>query len=230
MCGRGSRIRSHCGLLCLLLHLHLLGDGGGHWLVRMEWRPAVWSVCLPLLIFSCTIKSRSSLLAPADPGGPRKRAVKLIVCMCYTHWNLSAAHPYCSARLDTYAAVCVWQNAAISGEVGVATVRRSRVSRVHEEVDISRLRLGPQLHVKHAVHSADDDRHGADTGRHPVQLSPPLCPHRSGRSVLSDGIQAGVAAGGSGVRAILCRRLRLIQDGSELRPDDLRATGSHSQP
>jgi len=25
------------------------GDGGdGHWLVRMEWRPAVWSVCLPL--------------------------------------------------------------------------------------------------------------------------------------------------------------------------------------
>ena len=34
------------------------GDGGGgHWLVRMEWRPAGWSVCLPLLIFPCTIKS-----------------------------------------------------------------------------------------------------------------------------------------------------------------------------
>ena len=31
------------------------GDGGdGHWLVRMEWRPAGWSVCLPLLIFPCT--------------------------------------------------------------------------------------------------------------------------------------------------------------------------------
>jgi len=26
-------------------------DGGGHWLVRMEWRPAGWPVCLPLLIF-----------------------------------------------------------------------------------------------------------------------------------------------------------------------------------
>jgi len=53
------------------------GDGGGwHWLVRMEWRPAGWSLCLPLLIFPCTIKSRSSLLAPAHPGGPRKRAVK----------------------------------------------------------------------------------------------------------------------------------------------------------
>ena len=28
-----------------------------------------------LLIFPCTIKSRSSLLAPAHPGGPGKRAV-----------------------------------------------------------------------------------------------------------------------------------------------------------
>ena len=54
-----------------------MGDGGGeHWLVRMEWRPAGWSVCLPLLIFPCTIKSRSSVLAPAHPGGPEKRAVE----------------------------------------------------------------------------------------------------------------------------------------------------------
>jgi len=47
--------------------------GGGHWLVRMEWHPAGWSVCLRLLIFPCTIKSRSSLLAPAYPGSPGKR-------------------------------------------------------------------------------------------------------------------------------------------------------------
>jgi len=33
-------------------------------------------VCLPLLILPCAIKSRSSLLAPAHPGGPGKRAVK----------------------------------------------------------------------------------------------------------------------------------------------------------
>jgi len=33
------------------------------------------TVCLPLLISSCTIKSRSSLLALAHPGGPGKRAV-----------------------------------------------------------------------------------------------------------------------------------------------------------
>ena len=58
-----------------------LGDGGGgHWLTWMEWRPAGWSVCRPLLIFPCTIKSRSSLLAPAHPGGPGKRAVKWLWC------------------------------------------------------------------------------------------------------------------------------------------------------
>jgi len=53
-----------------------VGDGGGgHWLVRMEWRPVI-SVCLPPLIFPCTTKSRSSLLAPAHPGCPGKTAVK----------------------------------------------------------------------------------------------------------------------------------------------------------
>ena len=59
----------------------ILGDGGGgHWLVRMEWRRARWSVCLPLLIFPCTIKSGSSLLAPVHPGGTGKRAVKWLWC------------------------------------------------------------------------------------------------------------------------------------------------------
>ena len=39
--------------------------------------------CLPLLLFPCTIKSRSSLLAPAHLGGPGKGAVKrLCVCVC----------------------------------------------------------------------------------------------------------------------------------------------------
>jgi len=50
----------------------------------MEWRPARLSVCPPLLIFPCTIKSRSSLLAPAHPGGPGKRAVERFVCVCVT--------------------------------------------------------------------------------------------------------------------------------------------------
>ena len=53
------------------------GDGGGeYWLVWMEWHPAGWSLCPPLLIFPCTIESRSSLLAPAHLGGPGEREVK----------------------------------------------------------------------------------------------------------------------------------------------------------
>jgi len=57
------------------------GDGGGgHCLIWMEWRPAGWSVCLPLSIFPCTIKSRSSLLALAHPGGSGKRAIKRLWC------------------------------------------------------------------------------------------------------------------------------------------------------
>ena len=41
-------------------------------------------VCVSaLLIFPCIIKSRSCLLAPAHPGGPRKRSVKrLCLCVC----------------------------------------------------------------------------------------------------------------------------------------------------
>jgi len=62
------------------LVLLCLGDGGGgHWLVRMEWRPARWSVCRPLLVSLCTIKSGSSL-APAHPGGPGKGAIKWLWC------------------------------------------------------------------------------------------------------------------------------------------------------
>jgi len=51
----------------------------------MEWRPAGRSVCLPLLIFLCTIKSRSSLLALAHPGGHSKRAVKWLWCGVVVH-------------------------------------------------------------------------------------------------------------------------------------------------
>jgi len=61
-------------------HKNRGNGGGGHWLVRMEWHPDGWSVCLPLLIFPCTIKSRSSLLAPAHPGGPEKRTVQRLWC------------------------------------------------------------------------------------------------------------------------------------------------------
>ena len=70
-------------------------DGGGHCLVQMEWRRTGWSVCLPLLIFRCTIKSRSSLSAPVHPVGPGKRAVKrlwwcggVILCVNFELYRL----------------------------------------------------------------------------------------------------------------------------------------------
>jgi len=82
---RFTYLHQLCGKLQTDLHEIFregnMGDGGGrHWLVRMEWRPARWSMCLPLLISPCTIKSRSCLLALANPGGPRKRAVKRLRC------------------------------------------------------------------------------------------------------------------------------------------------------
>jgi len=61
----------------------------------MEWRRARWSVCLPLLIFRCSIKFRSSLLAPAYVCDPGKRAVKqlwwcggVILCMNFELYRL----------------------------------------------------------------------------------------------------------------------------------------------
>jgi len=82
------------------------GDGGGwHWLVRTEWLPAGWSMCLPLLISPCTIKSRSSLHAPAHPGGPRKRAVKwlwfLVSFLKKVHVNKVYRRPFMISLLST---------------------------------------------------------------------------------------------------------------------------------
>ena len=57
----------------------------------MEWRPAGWSVCLPLLISLCTIKSRSSLLAPAHPGDPGKKDCKTVVVWWW--WNPVCTYP-----------------------------------------------------------------------------------------------------------------------------------------
>jgi len=66
-------------LACKKWGMVVLG-GGGHWLVQTEWHPARCSVCLPLLIFPCTMKSRSSLLALAHLSGPGKRAAKWLWC------------------------------------------------------------------------------------------------------------------------------------------------------
>jgi len=57
----------------------------------MEWCPAGWSVCLPLLIVACTTKSRSSLLALAHRGGPGKKGRKTVVVVVPVHHILREA-------------------------------------------------------------------------------------------------------------------------------------------
>jgi len=49
-------------------------DGGGHCLVWIEWLPAGWSVCLPLLIFPCTHKVQKFFYSTGSPGRSWKRA------------------------------------------------------------------------------------------------------------------------------------------------------------
>jgi len=62
-----------------------MGDGGsGHWLVQMEWRPAGWSVCLPLIISPCTISPEVLFWHRLDRVVPEKRAVKRLWCVWYT--------------------------------------------------------------------------------------------------------------------------------------------------
>jgi len=61
-----------------------MGDGGGgHCLVRMEWRPVGWSVCLPLLIFPCTIKSNGkskTVVCVPEPLRPARTISLSTVC------------------------------------------------------------------------------------------------------------------------------------------------------
>jgi len=59
-----------------------MGDGGGgHWLVRMEWRPAGWSVPasvnLPL-----NHKAQKFSSGTGSPGLSRKKGRKMVVCVC----------------------------------------------------------------------------------------------------------------------------------------------------
>jgi len=60
---------------------------------------------LPLLIFPCTIKSRSSLLAPSHPGGPGKRAVKRLWCGCGIFLLVFS---FVSRFISVYFKVCVF--------------------------------------------------------------------------------------------------------------------------
>jgi len=73
-----------------------MGDGGGgHWLVCMEWHPSGWSVCLPPLIFPCTIKSRKFSSGTVSPGWSRKKGHKTVVVYrsTYVSWQTWESTP-----------------------------------------------------------------------------------------------------------------------------------------
>ena len=50
-------------------------------------------MCLPLLIFPCTIKYRSSVLAPAHPGGPGKTGRKTVVAVVWCGKSAATKFP-----------------------------------------------------------------------------------------------------------------------------------------
>jgi len=57
-----------------------IGDGGGGHLVRMEWRPAGWSVCLPLAIsLHLYHKVHKFSSDTGSPGWSRKKGRKTVV-------------------------------------------------------------------------------------------------------------------------------------------------------
>jgi len=58
--------------------------GGGHWLVRMEWHPAGWSVCLPVnLPLHHKVQKFSS--GTGSPGWSQKKGRKTVVCVSHLH-------------------------------------------------------------------------------------------------------------------------------------------------
>jgi len=62
------------------------GDGGGgHWLVRMEWRPAGWSLSASVnLLLHHKVQKFSS--GTGSPGWSRKKGRKTVVVWCGVVW------------------------------------------------------------------------------------------------------------------------------------------------
>ena len=138
-----------------------MGDGGGgHCLVQMEWCPAGWSVCLPLLIFPCTIKSRSSLLAPAHPGGPGKKGRKTYA-WC-RDWGTSTLR----LLLSVYWEIPNWSNVAankpsVSDNMSTDSLHFCSSSHFHAMFTISSHRsFPPPQTFKNCWSSVTDTKQG----------------------------------------------------------------------
>jgi len=106
VCYNGYTATPQIGMFVYILYYTMLPSVLWHLVGRQEGHPAFkkmeegwwrWALVSPdgvaptqmVLIFPGTIKSRSSLLAPAHPGGPKKMAIKwlwLYYTMLTRHW------------------------------------------------------------------------------------------------------------------------------------------------
>jgi len=68
-----------------------MGDGGGeHWLVWMEWRPAGWSMCLPVFVnLPLHHKDQKFSSGTSSPGWSRKKGRKTVVVWWWWFVRLS---------------------------------------------------------------------------------------------------------------------------------------------
>jgi len=71
VCGRKAIRRKNGGLMEV-----------AYWLVRMEWRPPVLSLCLPFVILPITIKVQKLSSGTGSPGWSRKTGRKMVVVWC----------------------------------------------------------------------------------------------------------------------------------------------------
>jgi len=100
----------------------------------MELRPAGRSVCLPLLIFPCTVQSRGSLLAPAHPGGPGKRVVKRLWCV----WCGVMLCSYLGCKSKSFAFAARYaSNTWRSADLRVGALHQTKLYTVHTKFNCS---------------------------------------------------------------------------------------------
>jgi len=67
--------------LSLFIGFLLTEGGGGHWLFRLEWRPAGLSVCLPFVNLLLHHKVQKFSSDTGSPGWSRRKGRKTLVCV-----------------------------------------------------------------------------------------------------------------------------------------------------
>ena len=116
----------------------------GPWLVWMEWRPAGWSMFLPLLIFHCTIKVQKFSSGTGSPGWSRKKGSKMVAVVdTVMIIPYESSHQWCQEKILCRATSDkrgTWHNRAED--------RHHRQHNLHGRNDHSRLPSNIESHPK----------------------------------------------------------------------------------